>query len=467
MKRVAIFLVISLTLGLASSLVQAEELTLDKCIETALEKRAIIVEARGSATQAGAAKRSALGAFLPNLRASYSWGKGKQYDVWPARTMDFQTNVLDSVIFDTVIFQGDTAINGYRIYQTQTITLPDEADEGPNKNWSVSADMYIFRAANFFDYAAAAAANARAKLNVLASEQDLISSVKISYYAYLAAVENVDVQEEAVLRAEEQLKLIESRYELGSASKSDVLRQKVLAGNDQLTLLTAKNSVIRAHADLAYTIGLDPRQDHKFSTTYSVREYTGTLDEAIGFSMLHNPRLLSAEKTADQAKHTVRSAKSTYLPSISAYANYGKSDGTQSTPYVVEYGSKRYSYGFSISLGIFDGFAREQRVSNAKVFRNNSLAGLADSRNLTVSRVKTSYSEIDQYKKQIEVSQENVVASEEDLRITQEKYKLGAGTILDLLNAQVTLKEAEVALIRVELNLNLAITRLENAMGKM
>ncbi|MCD6248937.1 MAG: TolC family protein [candidate division Zixibacteria bacterium] len=461
MKRVVVFLIVSFTLGLVSNLVQAEELTLDQCINMAIEKRASIVRARGNASQAGAEKLSALGAFLPNVRAGYSYSKGKTMDMDPVRTIP---TVYDTMIV-TIAKDGDTARDAM-IYPVAYESY-DEQDEGPSKSWSLSADMYIFNAANFFNYAAASASNERARLNVLASEQDLISSVKISYYAYLAAVENVDVQEEAVLRAEEQLKLIESRFELGSASKSDVLRQKVLAGNDHLALLRAKNGVIRAHADLCYTIGLDPREDHKFSTKYRVREYAGTLDEAIGFSIGHNPRLLSAQKMADQSRHTLRAAKASYLPYVAGSASYRKFTGTQGYPYDMEYSSNSYSVGFSVSWNIFDGFSREQRVNSAKVFRNNSLADLADSRNLTVASVKTSYSEIGQYKKQIEVSQENVAAAQEDLRITQEKYNLGAATILDLLNAQVTLKEAQVALIRVQFDLNLAVARLENAMGKM
>ena len=75
--------------------------------------------------------------------------------------------------------------------------------------------------------------------------------------------------------------------------------------------------------------------------------------------------------------------------------------------------------------------------------------------------------DIVQLKEQKTVSQENVAAAEEDLRITQEKYNLGAATILDLLDAQVSLKTAQVALIQVDFDLNLAIAQLENAMGKM
>jgi len=462
MKRVATLLAIVLTLGLLSSLVEAKELTLDDCINLALQNRASIIRARGAESQAGAAQRSALGAFLPSVRAAYSYSKGKQMDINPP---DMRvTDSKDTII--TRIIDGDTASDVYSMpvaFETTT-----EQDEGPSKSWFIGANLDVLNVANWFDYAAASAAKASAKLDVLASEQDLITAVKVSYYAYLAAVENVAVQQDAVKRADEQLKLIESRFELGSASKSDVLRQKVQFGNDQLSFLRANNAVIQSKADLAYTVGIDPREDNQFSSDYRVREYVGTLDDAIGFSMEHNPRLLSTEKTADQAKHSLRAAKSGYLPTLSASADWSKFNGTQAYQWgSFDFSNKSYSIGFSVSYNIFDGFIREQRVNGAGVFRNNALADLADARNSTIAVVKSSYLEIDLLKKQVEVSTENVSAAEEDFRITQEKYNLGAATILDLLTSQVSLKEAQVALIRVQFDLNLAIARLENAMGKM
>jgi outer membrane protein TolC len=320
---------------------------------------------------------------------------------------------------------------------------------------------------NIFGYASAKASHASAKLDVIASEQDLILAVKTSYYAYLAAVENHKVQEEAVKRAEEQLKLVQSRFELGSASKSDVLKQKVRYGNDQLAFLRAKNSLTTGRAQLAYTIGLDPRTDWKFSTEYTVREYEGTLDDAMEFGLGHAPSLLSADKSLSAARSATKAAYAEYLPKLNLWANYSKFDGTQAFPVAFDYAQKSHRYGFQISWNIFDGFFRERQITNAKVQQNNARAQFSDLRNLTVSDIKTAYLDIQQLREQRKVSEENVEAAREDLRITQERYNLGAAAILDLLDAQVSLKEAETALIRVIFDLNLKIAQLEKAMGKM
>lgn len=460
MKRTSMFLTVVFTLSLFSGVVRAQELTLDDCIELALKNRASIIRARGSASYASAQKAAALGAFLPRIAGSYSYSKGKETNINPANTRYSYAPVID-----TVIINGDTAID-VGVTPIDSVTV-DQQDIGPSKSWAASASWTVLDLTNWFDLAAANAAKASANLNVLASEQDLIYSVKISYYAYLASVENVSVQEEAVKRADEQLKLIQSRFDLGSASKSDVLKQKVQFGNDKLGHLKAKNAVTNAEANLAYTIGLDPREEHKFSTNYQVREYAGTLNDAIAFGLKSNPGLLAQEKTFDETRHAVKAAVAGYLPNLSLSASYRKFNGTQAYPVTFDYSSNTKSYGFSVNWNIFDGFLREQRVTAAKVNKNNARADLADARNYTVSNIKTGYLDIEQLKEQKQVSQENVSAAEEDLKITQEKYNLGAATILDLLDAQVSLKTAQVALIQVDFDLNLAIAQLENAMGKM
>lgn len=453
--------VIIMTLGLTSQ-AMAAPMTLDDCIELALKTRASIVRARGNEISAAADQRSALGAFLPSLSAQWSWSKGKETDIEPG---GYHYTAFGEV-FDTFDVGGETHYDHGYLPTDSVFAYPADQDLGPSKQLWLGADA-TFSISRIYSYAAAKANHARAKLDVIASEQDLIYSVKVAYYAYLANVQNLETQQEAVKRADEQLKLIESRFELGSAARSDVLKQKVQYGNDRLALLKAVNAVTNSRANLAYTVGLDPRDDHEFDTEYNVREYDGTLDEAISFGVNHNPSLLSQQKTVDWAKHSARAAKATWLPSVSGSYSISKFDGTQNYPEVFDYSSVTKRWGFSFNWNIFDGFSRHERIQNAKVSHNNSRADFADLRNYTVSNIKTGYSEIDQYKEQKAVSEENVAAADEDLKITQEKYNLGAATILDLLDAQVSLKEAQVSLISVDFDLNLAIAKLEKSMGKM
>lgn len=414
---------------------QANSLTLDDCIELALQKRASIVAARGAESLAKAGQRNALGAFLPRISASYDYYESRQRDL-------------------------TTQVEGF-----PEVQKPDQ--DGQGSSMSLSGNMTLFDLSNFFNYASARADRAGARLDVIKSEQDLIYAVKLAYYAYLANVENVQVKEQAVAKSDELLKLANSRYELGASSLSDVLKQKVQWGNDKLAFLRARNAVVTSKANLAFTIGIDPKDEVEYSTDYTVRELGGSLDEALQFGLTHEPGLLAAQKRVDAARHSTRAGYANYLPTLGGYARYTISDGSSGDTLLYTSSSKTTTYGLSVSWSIFDGFNREGYVTSAKVGLNNARAGLADTRNYLVQAIKSAYFEIEQQKQVKSVAAENVDAAQEDLKITQEKYNLGAATILDLLDAQVSLKQAQVSLIEADFDLNLAIAQLENAMGKM
>ncbi|MFQ6008699.1 MAG: TolC family protein [Candidatus Zixiibacteriota bacterium] len=453
-----------LLIPLLAATTMSEELTLDDCIELALKNRASIIAARGQETLAKWNQRTALGAFLPRVSASYSYFKSKEMDI---KSDQLVPEDIEFTI-DTLVINGDSfpVIEASpTAFRKREVELEDQDRTG--KSFELQANISVFDLPNLFNYFGAKADRAKAHLDVINSEQDLIYAVKASYYAYLAMVENVSVQKEAVKRSEEQLKLIQSKYDLGSAARSDVLKQKVQYGNDKLALLEAENLVTTSRADLAYTIGVDPNSDVEFSTDYSVREYHGTLDEAIDFGLKHEPGLLAAQKDVSAAKYAVRSRFAEYLPKLTAFASLGLSDGTRGDTVIFNFSSKSRTFGFQISYNIFDGFLRERNLSQAKVYRNNAMAQLADFKNLVSRDIKTAYLEIEKLKEQKKVARDNVEAANEDLKITQEKYNLGAATILDLLDAQVSLKTAQVSLIKADFDLNLAIARLENAMGKM
>ena len=102
----------------------------------------------------------------------------------------------------------------------------------------------------------------------------------------------------------------------------------------------------------------------------------------------------------------------------------------------------------------------------SRISRNNAGATLSDTKNRLVQQIKTAYADIQNQKEGLVVAGETVEAAEEDIKIVQERYKLGAATILDLLQAQEDLKRAQVSLINTRFSLNLSIANLENSMGK-
>ncbi len=194
LKRLTLSLVVLAILS--SSSVFAQELTLNDCIDLALSNRASIIAARGREAVADAGELSALGAFLPRVDASYSYSKGKETNVKTFASTEFQDTIV--TVFDD--YGNSTDVLAHIPLNFVEVDGNDQ-DSGPNKSLSFSASMWVLNIGNFYSLAEAKANVDVAHLDVLNSEQDLIYSVKVSYFAYFASVENVDVQEEAVKRS--------------------------------------------------------------------------------------------------------------------------------------------------------------------------------------------------------------------------------------------------------------------------
>jgi outer membrane protein len=67
---------------------------------------------------------------------------------------------------------------------------------------------------------------------------------------------------------------------------------------------------------------------------------------------------------------------------------------------------------------------------------------------------------------QTEITGTSLQAAEEDLRVQQERYRLGAATILDVLTSQVTLNEAEVAAVNARFAYLTAKAQIEALIGR-
>jgi len=408
--------------------IYAEELTLDDCIQMALENHPDVVRAEGNVKTASADLWNAAGQFLPSLGASgsisESWG-----------------NRLD--------------VNGV-----------EYSDWSKRYSFGVSASMTAFDGGRmFFNYFSSRANKAYYKYQAEGTRQNLVLSVKTTYFAYLAAQKIKEVRTEALKRGEEQLKLAESRFEVGSASKSDVLKARVQYGNDKLNLFEADNNVKTSLADLAYLIGMDVNTEVQISTEYKANQYEGSERDALDYGLDHQPGFLSVKKDMTVSKLSLWSAYAQYLPSIRVSVSRGYSNSRWRELEHLRDTDGSWSVSTTINIPIFEQFSRKRAVTRAKATLNDSRAAFYYARNNLALEIKKAYLDMNNAHEKLAVADETVKSAQEDMDLVQEKYNLGAATILELLDAQVSLITAQNDQIQAEFDYNLAVSSLENAMG--
>ncbi|MCP4632788.1 MAG: TolC family protein [candidate division Zixibacteria bacterium] len=426
---------------LLSVFVSAETLTLDQSIDLALKNHPNVISAKGNVKTANAGVWNAYGNFLP--RVSASGGVSETHGWWYA----------DSLMADPSDYNTGVLNKWYK---------------SSSKNYSlgVSANMTLFNGGqNIFNLLGAKANKSYFNNMSEMTQQDLILEVKRQYFNYLAAIKTKEMREESVKHGEEGLKLAESKFEVGSASKSDVLKAKVQYGLDKINYIDAENAIENARSYLIWMIGLDINSDADFSPEYSTKEYNGIEGDALNFGLSNYPGLLAAENNVSKAKQGVRSAWGRFLPTVgvSLSKTYSNSRWSEVKEFSNYDGS--WTIGTTVSLPIFENFSRKYAVSSAKVTLNNARAGLFYEKNNVTRKVKEAFRNMNRSKEMLEVANETEASALEDMSLTQEKYDLGAATILELLDARVSLIRAQNNKIQSEFDYNIAVATLENAMG--
>jgi outer membrane protein len=309
------------------------------------------------------------------------------------------------------------------------------------------------------------------KANVAAAEASEVNTefntalqVKLAYNSILAAKESESAAQAQLAAAQAQLQTSIAKVNAGAANVSDSLRSVVQVGNAQLAILTAQNTFRTSSATLTRLVGTNYFVTADLADT--VEHAPTQLDSTAIMQMaLTGPAIRASEAQASSYQAAERSAKAAYLPTISLSANYSGSGigqyGFGSNPFP-------YSRGLNINLNypLFNRFQRENQIATAQINYDNAQAQLRDQRLGAQQNVVTGFATMRNAEETMRVQETNVRASEEDLRVQQQRYNLGASTLLDVLNSQLTLVQARQALITARFNYRNARAQIEAAIGR-
>jgi outer membrane protein len=404
---------------------QQLEVTLGEAVRRALEAQPAVVGARGAASNAGWQKRAAYGAFLPSVTVSSNAFRLNQASIvngFPTSAGTFQYNSSLTATVD--VFAGFRRIARYR----NADATQDAADAGlVNERYQTT----------------------------LATQQ--------AFYAALADEELVRVAEAQVKRAEQQLKISVDKLRAGSATRSDTLRSTVDLGNARLALLQAQADLASAQAALGRQIGVDQPVRAVPDTALPALPDTTAL-RASALQMAPVVRRTAALARAVSA--SVWDTRSQYWPTLTA-TYITSSQGVQEpwTGFRDPAQRNQNQLRFGLTWTLLNGFQRELANSQSAVAADVARAEAADARRGVTAQLTQQLAALFTTYEQIRISRTNVAAATEDLRVVQERYRVGAATILDLLTSQASLTQAEVSLVQARYDYLGARAQLEALVG--
>jgi outer membrane protein len=389
------------------------------------------------------------------------------------------------------------------------------SDYGIRLSWAVSGGT-------FFRMAQERAARQATAARIEAAAYTLESDVTRQYLAALRARDLVRIAERELASTDEALKLAQARVDAGAAPRMDAAQAEVERGRAEVSLLQAQAAEETEKLRLLQRIGLDLDQPVDLTTQLSVFEPTWTLEELSRAAMQQHPQLTAARAAEASGRAAARAARMSYLPTISIGGGWsGYTQHSRDESYLINQASTSAanrvascertndlysrladplppqncaalaftdadraaivsandiwpfdftrqppSFGMTVSMPIFNGFAREAQVQQAAAAAEDAKHQRRDEELSRRATVATSFLAVQTAYRAVAIEERNVAAATEQLELARERYRLGAGSILELTQAQATMARADQAHLAALYSFHENLADLESAVGR-
>src|SRR5213079_2267269 len=288
-------------------------------------------------------------------------------------------------------------------------------------------------------------------------QRQLISlAVKEAYTNILFAGRLIRVQDQAVQRAELNLRSAKGFFEVGTRPKSDVARAEVDVANARVDLIRARNALRTARVALNTAMAID------VDTPTDVQD--NLVFEAVGLdrgklrteSLKQRPEYRQAKLLVGAAEATERQTFRNFFPDISGTGSYG---GTQ--PQLNE----SWTLGLTFSWSLFDGGNRLARYQEAKANLEGAKQRGKSTELAIIQNVEQAEIAVEEAQERIQAGQALVASAQENFRLAQGRFDAGVGTILELTDAQLALTQAQNTETQALADYRIARARLDRAVG--
>lgn len=299
-----------------------------------------------------------------------------------------------------------------------------------------------------------------ADLGLDKSKQQLRLDTTVAYYTVLQARNTVRVSEETVENMRQHLTNVRAKYEAGTVAKSDVLRSEVELANGQQNLTKAQNAMDLAFVNLNNLMGMAQDTELSLKDDLSEAADTRTLEECIQQAIANRPEIKQANANISIAREGTDIARSGNLPSVNLNGSTSWNDSL-----VPDSGDNHWSVGLSASWNIFDGGVTRANIRSADTTLDKSREQARQTSDSVQMEVRQAYLSEQEAAKRIETTKTAVAKAEEDFNIAEVKYNAGAGTNIEVIDAQLALNQAKINYTQALYDYNTGKAKLDKAVG--
>jgi outer membrane protein TolC len=308
---------------------------------------------------------------------------------------------------------------------------------GANLNWTVFDGFNMFAT-----YKQLKTLDTLGTLRLKDTIQTTIAGVITTYYDLISQAEQIKALKGAIAISRTQLRYANDKFNVGRASKLDVLNAEVNLNTDTANLVTQYQQFKTVKVQLNQLLIRDLQTDFSVADTIVVDDKL-ILADIINNAQLQNPAILSGQINKRLAEINLKQVRSTRYPQIALTSGYVISNNNTPAGFTLSQNTHGLNYGLTATLNIFNGFNQNRRERNAKIQIDNAGINAKQIRLNVEAQINNFYISYLSGLDLIKLGQANVVIAKKNLDISLEKYKLGNITPLEIREAQRNYLDAQ------------------------
>jgi len=270
-----------------------------------------------------------------------------------------------------------------------------------------------------------------------------------AYYDIVRLNQQAIAVKEVIGLYQERLKIAETRFNIGSSAKPDLLQAKVDLNEQQSALLLIDNSISIGKTNLNNILARHPSTPFEIKDSFSISKPIDlvAIQQKID---TQNPDVLLVKSNLAVLMQTKKEINADRLPTASLNGNYNFIKNKSGGGFILLNQTYGPSATLGISIPIFRGGVVKQQLKVADINIKNQQIAAAQLRNQLQSTLINSYANYNNGLKLVTMEQQNLVIVKENNFINLERFKKSSITSVELRQGQINYSDAQTRLINAQ-----------------
>ncbi|MBW2136769.1 MAG: TolC family protein [Deltaproteobacteria bacterium] len=305
----------------------------------------------------------------------------------------------------------------------------------------------------------------QSEMNYEQRRLDLALSTKEAYFNILIADKAVEVAEKDVEARESSANVARNFYKVGLIPINELLQAEVELANAQQALIRARNGAQQARAAFNTLLARPIDSPVEVEDILEYKPEIGTYEEHYERALKQRPEIKLIDNGLLQADQQLRLAKGKFLPEVAFTYNYVKEGDDPSVDGSPFHDAGRWEALVSLQWTFWEWGKTKAEVREKEKLKIELTKTRKDLEENIGLEIKSAMLDLLTAEKNIPTTKKAVEQGEENLRVSEERYRAQVTTITEVLDAQTRLTQSRVNYFSALYDYHLASSRLLRAIG--